>query len=188
MNHSRPDLLDLRLHELIDLGNCLVGRFLNPALRASTRDLDLLAGVLPDCPDGDLGVFAQLLDVPGDFSSLLRADREVRSRSRWSGSERRRSGGVGDARTTAGTFALSNGVTRMRSPCCLITPICRIGAELPWLSNRMVSMKRHADRAGSDTRKLLGEVTHRFLHPWFPVIHGGGDLSGVRAGERDPVF
>jgi hypothetical protein len=34
-------------------------------------DLDLLACLLPDRPDGDRGVLAQPLDVPGDLGTLI---------------------------------------------------------------------------------------------------------------------
>jgi hypothetical protein len=72
---SRPHLLDLPLHEPIDLGNRRIRRFLNPSLRSPPRDLNLLACLLADRPDGDLGFLTQPLDVSGDLGTLLPTNR-----------------------------------------------------------------------------------------------------------------
>jgi hypothetical protein len=60
------------------------------------------------------------------------------------------------ARTTAGTSALSNGVTRRRSPCCLMQD--RGGTALAIDTHRVD--ETDADGAGSDARQLPGEVTN----------------------------
>jgi hypothetical protein len=52
-------------------GSRRIGRLLDPSLRSPSRDLDPLACLLPDRPDGDRGVLAQLLDVPGDLGTLI---------------------------------------------------------------------------------------------------------------------
>ena len=51
------------------------GRLLDRPLRAPAPCIDLLAGVLADHPAGDLGLVAQLLDVPGQFLTLFAAHR-----------------------------------------------------------------------------------------------------------------
>jgi len=93
-------------------GSRRIGRLLDRTLRLPPRDLDPLACLLPDRPDGDRGVLAQLLDVPGDLGTLI-------------GGMVTLTVGVGvqavlpNAVTTVGTFPLSKGVMRKRSPCCL---------------------------------------------------------------------
>jgi hypothetical protein len=46
----------------LNLRDCRIGRLLDSSLRSPSRDLDLLARLVPDRPDGDLGLLAQLLD------------------------------------------------------------------------------------------------------------------------------
>jgi hypothetical protein len=72
---SRAHLLDLLLHDPFDLGDRRIGRLLQTPLRPTPGSLDLLTSVLADCPDGDLGSFTQLLDMPGALDPLFPADR-----------------------------------------------------------------------------------------------------------------
>src|SRR4051812_27350552 len=72
---SGPEFLGLRLHQEFDLLDGGVRGLLHGPLRPLTSGGDLLAGVLADGPDGDLGLLPQLLDVAGEFGPLLPADR-----------------------------------------------------------------------------------------------------------------
>jgi hypothetical protein len=65
-------------------GSRRIGRILDPSVRPPPRHFHPLACLLPDRPDGDLGVLAQLLDVPGDLGRLLPADlRDAGAHRRW---------------------------------------------------------------------------------------------------------
>ena len=52
-------------------GSRPIDRLLDPSLRSPPRHFHPLACLLPDRPDCDLGVLAQLLDVPGDLGTLI---------------------------------------------------------------------------------------------------------------------
>ena len=53
-------------------------------MRCPPRHFHPLAWLLPDRPDGDPGVLAQLLDVLGDLAPLLPIDRwDVKAHGRW---------------------------------------------------------------------------------------------------------
>ena len=40
------------------------------------------------------------------------------------------------------------------------------------------------ERARPDPRQLIGEVTHRLLHPLFPIVHAGIRSIDSRVGRR----
>src|SRR5262252_5984300 len=54
----------------LDLAFRPIGRPLHPSVRSPPRHFHPLACLLPDRSDGDLGVLAQHLDVPGDLAPL----------------------------------------------------------------------------------------------------------------------
>jgi hypothetical protein len=64
-HNSRRDPCGMKI-----VGSRRIGRLLDPPVRPPPRDSDPLACLLPDRPDGDLGVLTQLLDVPGDLGAL----------------------------------------------------------------------------------------------------------------------
>jgi hypothetical protein len=61
---SRPYLLDLPLHQPINLGDCRIGRLLDSSLQSSSQGFDLLACLLPNRADGDLGLLASSPPLP----------------------------------------------------------------------------------------------------------------------------
>jgi hypothetical protein len=113
-------------------GDRRIGRLLHRTPRPAPRDFDPLACLLPDRPDGDLVVLAQILEVLGDLGTLLLADR------RDAGAHRRWVEGIGveagfvERPVMAGTTALSKGVRGCGRPAAR----GRIGAGLPWQSTR----------------------------------------------------